>query len=84
LSSERIFLLTLLFAFALLSNIPLGILRAKCQKFSFFWYLSIHLSIPFIITLRTLLDFNWRWIPGTLICAVFGQFIGSSLKRRTQ
>jgi hypothetical protein len=82
LSAERLQLLTLLLTFALLSNIPLGFLRARSRRFSFRWYLFIHLSIPFIIILRSLFDFDWRLIPGTLLSAACGQLIGSGLKRK--
>lgn len=33
-------------------NIPFGYWRAQVRKFSWQWFLSIHLPIPFIIFLR--------------------------------
>jgi len=72
--------LTLL-AFALFANIPLGYWREGCPKFSFRWFLFIHISIPFIVLLRGHLGFNWHYIPLTLGCAIAGQIIGSRVRR---
>ncbi|MCK4503110.1 MAG: hypothetical protein KAU22_08740 [Desulfuromonadales bacterium] len=70
----------ILFAFG--SNVPLGYFRETTRKFSPAWFILIHISIPFIITLRTMLGFNWHWIPLTLIAAVAGQLIGSRIRRK--
>lgn len=75
-------LATLLF-FSLGANLPLGFLREASRKFSLRWFVLVHLSIPFIITLRLLLGFSWKVIPLTLFCAVAGQLIGGRIRRRT-
>ena len=79
---DRILQLTGLLVFALGSNLPLGYLRENCRKFSLRWFVLIHASIPFIIALRLMLDFNWAVIPFTLACAVAGQIAGSRIRRR--
>ncbi|WP_020675368.1 hypothetical protein [Geopsychrobacter electrodiphilus] len=79
---DRALQLTGLLLFALGSNLPLGYLRETSRKFSFRWFLLIHLSIPFIIVLRLTLDFGWTVIPFTLACAVIGQIAGSRIRRR--
>ena len=79
---DRALQLTGLLIFALGSNLPLGYLRESCRKFSFRWFLLIHLSIPFIIALRLMLDFSWTVIPFTLACAIIGQIAGSRIRRR--
>lgn len=76
--------LTILLLFALLSNIPLGYLREGVPKRSARWFVYIHLSIPFIILLRTQLGFDWHIIPATIGCAIVGQLLGGYLKRRSQ
>lgn len=71
-----------LLVFALLSNIPLGYLRQGSVKYSLRWFVYIHLSIPFIITLRVTNDISWQIIPFTLCLAVTGQMIGGYLYRQ--
>lgn len=74
--------LTALLGFALAANLPLGYLREGADKYSFRWFLYIHLSIPFIIALRFTYGFGWRVIPLTIGCAVIGQLVGGRLRRR--
>lgn len=76
--------LYLLLGFALLANIPLGYLRHGVRKRSALWFLYIHLSIPFIIALRTYLGFSWHLIPITISCAAMGQLLGGHLCKRQQ
>ena len=71
-------LLVLLFAFLL--NLPFGWLRRNEKKFSFKWFLYIHLPIPFIIALRLWLKLNPWYIPLVIAAAVAGQAIGARLK----
>ena len=73
-----------LLAFSFGSNLPLGYLRAGAKKFSLRWFVLIHLSIPFIIILRSMLGFNWHWIPVTLCCAVAGQLTGTYLAQKAR
>lgn len=79
---DRALQLTGLLIFALGSNLSLGYLRETSRKFSLRWFVLIHLSIPFIVALRTLLDFNWNIIPLTFACAIGGQVIGARIRRR--
>lgn len=71
----------LIFSFG--SNLPLGYLRETSRKFSLHWFILVHLSIPFIVLLRSLFGFGWQMIPLTLFCAVSGQLIGGRIRRRT-
>jgi hypothetical protein len=72
-----------LFAFALLSNIPLGYLRMGSPRYSVRWFVYIHLSVPFIIGLRVVNHISWQVIPFSIALAVIGQMIGSRLYRRS-
>lgn len=74
--------LTALLGFAFIANLPLGYLRHDTQKYSWRWFLYIHLSIPFIIALRLYFGFTWNIIPVTVAMAVAGQIIGSRYKKR--
>jgi len=79
---DRALQLTGLLVFAFGSNLPLGYLRETSRKFSLRWFVLIHMSIPFIIALRLILDFSWTIIPLTLGGAVAGQIIGARLRSR--
>lgn len=82
-SEQLLPLITLIFI-SFGSNLPLGYLRCGARKFSLRWFILVHLSIPFIVMLRGMLGFSWRWIPITLACAVAGQVIGAFIAQRTQ
>ncbi len=81
--SEQLMPAVALLIFALGINLPLGYLRETSRKFSLHWFVLIHLSIPFIIALRSMLGFSWPMIPFTLACAIAGQLIGGRIRRRT-
>lgn len=68
--------ITILTAF--LVNLPLGRWRSKTRKFSLPWFLSIHLSIPLILSLRYWFDLGPEFIPITIGGAVLGQLLGSN------
>ncbi|WP_432821835.1 hypothetical protein [Trichloromonas sp.] len=74
--------LTNLLFFAFIANLPLGYLRESTRKYSLRWFLYIHISIPFILAMRISYEFSWEAVPFTIICAVAGQLLGGSLKRR--
>lgn len=80
-SSDQIPALAGLLLFAFAGNLPLGFLRQASRKYSFNWFVLIHLSIPFIVLLRNRLGFSWQWIPLTLLCAVGGQLVGGRFRR---
>jgi hypothetical protein len=63
-----------------LLNLPFGWLRRKEKKFSFKWFLYIHLPIPFIIVMRIWLGINPWFIPLIIAVAVAGQAIGARWK----
>ena len=65
-------------ATALLVNVPLGRWRSRVKKFSFWWFLAVHLSVPFIIFLRVETGISAIWIPFTVGFAVLGQYLGGS------
>jgi hypothetical protein len=71
-------LAVLLFTF--LINLPFGWLRRNEKKFTFKWWLYIHLPIPLIIAFRIWLKLNPWWIPLIIAAAVAGQALGARLK----
>ena len=75
-----IMLLVLLTIAALILNLPFGYLRVNTKKFSFLWFLYIHLPIPVIFILRTLAGFSIKVVPIIVVGAVAGQFLGGRLR----
>ena len=70
-----------LIAAALIGNLPLGYLRQGVRKFSFRWFLYIHVSIPFIMLLRLYMGLSYWFIPFSLGSAVAGQVIGGRYRK---
>lgn len=67
---------------AIVISIPCGYLRQNYKKYSFMWFLLIHLPIPFIVLLRVKAGLGWQFIPFTLGGSVAGQLIGGVISRR--
>ena len=67
---------------ALVISIPCGYIRQNYAKYSFMWFLLIHLPIPFIVLLRIEAGLDWRFIPFTLAGSIAGQILGGALSRR--
>ena len=68
--------------FSFLINIPLGIWRERYKRFSFPWFVIVHLSVPFIIALRIHLQANRYFIPLFIALAIAGQAVGNGWKGR--
>ncbi len=66
----------------LLINIPMGMMRERCRKFSWQWILWIHASIPLIIFLRISLHLHPIAIPINIAAAILGQFIGGAPEKK--
>ncbi|MBI5344986.1 MAG: hypothetical protein HZB83_06595 [Deltaproteobacteria bacterium] len=64
---------------AFILNLPFGYLRGKTKKFSFQWFLYIHLPIPAIFLMRTFAGIGITFVPVIAIGAVMGQFLGGRL-----
>jgi hypothetical protein len=67
---------------AFVVSVPCGYLRQNYKKYSFMWFLLIHLPIPFIVLLRVKTGFGWQVIPFTLGGSVAGQIVGGIASRR--
>jgi hypothetical protein len=79
---EAVFLIAGLVIFALIISVPCGYVRQNYPKYSFMWFLLIHLPIPFIVLLRVKAGVSWHFIPLTLAGSVAGQIIGATANRR--
>lgn len=79
---EGVILIIGLVILALIISVPCGYIRQNYPKYSFMWFLLIHLPIPFIVLLRVKAGISWHYIPLTLGGSVAGQIIGGALSRR--
>jgi hypothetical protein len=67
---------------AFIVSIPCGYLRQNYKKYSFMWFLMLHLPIPFIILLRVKAGLDLRVIPLTVCGSVAGQIVGRIVSDR--
>lgn len=58
----------------ILLNIPFGYWRANVKRFSFQWFLSVHIPVPIIIALRVFTEIGFAWHTYLFLVAAF--FIG--------
>ncbi len=63
-----------------LLNLPFGWLRVTVPKFSFRWFLYIHLPIPFIVALRLTLGIGFKYVPILIALAILGQLVGGKAR----
>ncbi len=71
-----------LIVLAFVVSVPCGYLRQNYKKYSFMWFLLIHLPIPFIVMLRVKAGLDLRFIPLTVCGSVAGQIFGGIISRR--
>lgn len=65
-----------------LVSVPCGYLRQYYRKYSFMWFLMIHIPIPFIVLLRLSAGVDWHVIPLTLGGSLAGQVVGGAAHHR--
>jgi len=66
----------------ILFNIPFGYLRQGTKKFSFLWFLYIHLPVPFVVLMRSTFDVELSFKTAPLLFGSYflGQFLGKKIK----
>ncbi len=74
-------------AFALIAavfaiTLPFGVWRITTRRYSLWWFLSIHVPIPFIFLLRMAAGYSYTFIPFTVSACVAGQLVGGRLGAR--
>lgn len=67
---------------ALLLNIPFGFLRVRERKYTWKWFLWIHVPVPIIVAERMLTQTDILFIPFILAAAFAGQYLGGRIGRR--
>ncbi len=75
---------TFLSLIIILFNIPFGYLRQGTKKFSFYWFLYIHLPVPFIVLIRSAFDVELSFETAPLLFGSYflGQFLGKKIKTK--
>lgn len=79
---DGVILIIGLVVLSLIVSVPCGYIRQNYPKYSFIWFLLIHLPIPFIVLLRLKAGLDWHYIPLTLAGSIAGQIIGGAASRR--
>mmetsp|Transcript_30010 Transcript_30010/g.75158 ORF Transcript_30010/g.75158 Transcript_30010/m.75158 type:complete len:505 (-) Transcript_30010:206-1720(-) len=69
-------------AASFMCNLPLGVWREHTDKFSFAWFVAVHASIPFVVSLRKAVMLPRMAIIVTIASAVLGQYVASRFERR--
>ncbi|KWT82940.1 hypothetical protein [Candidatus Magnetominusculus xianensis] len=69
----------ILLVFAFVINVPFGYFRARQKVRSLNWFMYIHLPIPFVILMRSLVHLDYKFIPLSLAASVLGQYVGGKL-----
>lgn len=77
---SKIFVTGLIFFLTVAINLPFGYFRKRAKRFSFKWFLYIHIPIPLILLARVLSHLDYRYIPIFLMAAVIGQFLGGRVE----
>jgi hypothetical protein len=60
-------------------TLPFGAWRVTTRRYSLWWFLSIHVPIPFIFMLRMEAGYSYAFIPFTVGACVAGQLVGGRL-----
>ncbi|CAI5483834.1 unnamed protein product [Closterium sp. Yama58-4] len=63
-------------------NIPLGVWREHCEKFSPQWIIAVHASVPLVAVLRKAALMPKYAMAFTIAASVIGQAIGARVERR--
>jgi hypothetical protein len=76
----KLALIVALFSLTFMLNVPFGYFRGKTKRYSFRWFLFIHIPIPFIVSARTISHLDIEYIPLLVFAAVAGQVLGGKLE----
>jgi len=68
----------------LVFNLPFGYWRAHAGKFSFQWFVAVHLPVLLAVSLRILSGLGWQFVtfPALIGAYCIGQFVGGRLHGR--
>jgi len=78
--SSRFVVVTSIFMLTFVLNLFFGYFRVRTKKYSFKWFLFIHLPIPVVVFARLYAQLDYRVIPVFLLAAVAGQIVGGRIE----
>lgn len=52
-------------------NVPFGYWRANTRKFSYQWFLSVHIPVPIVIAFRIFAGIGWHIITFPILIGAF-------------
>lgn len=68
--------IALIMLFTMLLNLPFGYFRSRSKKYSFKWFLYVHLPVPLVVITRLASQTDYKFIPAFIIAAFVGQYCG--------
>jgi len=77
---HKFYIILALFAVTFLINLPFGYARAKAKRYSFRWFLYIHVPIPLLFVARTVSHIEIKYLPVFALAAIIGQVLGGKLE----
>jgi hypothetical protein len=78
-TSEKIMFLIMISSLAVVFNMGMGLWRKTVRKYSWQWFLAIHLAVPLIFLLRTEAGISSNYIPELVLFSVAGQVVGGKM-----
>lgn len=78
--TSKLALVTGLFSLTVMVNLFFGFLRSRTRRYSFGWFLCIHLPIPFIFLARVSSHLSYLYIPVFVAAAIIGQVLGGKVE----
>jgi hypothetical protein len=65
-----------------LINLPSGYWRASTKKFSWRWFLAVHLPVALVIALKIFSGMGWKLTSLPVLAGAFllGQFVGGKVR----
>lgn len=77
-------IISLIFLFLTVVNIPFGMVRSTAPRFSRKWGRCVYIPILLSILLRKIAMVSYAFIPVFLVATVTGQLLGGRIKRKGQ
>ena len=78
-TSQKIMYLIIVSSLAVVINLWMGCWRKTVRKYSWRWFVAIHLAVPLIFILRTEAGLGYIFIPPLVLVSLAGQLLGGKI-----